>query len=88
MASYAATAGNRVIQQEHHDRADDGHEHAPYIESRYPSGAYKGEQEPPGNRADDPEDNVQDDASPCLFTILLAIKPAIRPKMIQPIMDI
>ena len=25
--------------------------------------------------------------SPCLLTILLAMKPAIRPKMIQPMMD-
>jgi len=66
MASYAATAGNRVVQQEHHDRADDGHEHAPQVESRYTCSAYKREQKPPGNRADDPEDNVQDDASTLL----------------------
>src|SRR5262252_6927726 len=66
MASYAASAGNRVVQQKHHDRADDGHEHAPQVESRYTCNAYKREQEPPGNRADDPEDNVQDDASTLL----------------------
>jgi len=77
-----------VVQQEHHDRADDGHEHAPQVESCYACGAYKGEQEPPSNRADDPEDNVQDDAPTLLVHDLLAIKPAIRPKMIQPMMDI
>jgi hypothetical protein len=43
---------------------------------------------PARNRTDDPEQDVEDDAPSCLFTILVAIKPAIRPKMIQPIMDI
>src|SRR5215831_10950941 len=62
MALYAASAGNRVVQQEHHDRADDGHEHAPQVESCYACGTSKGEQEPPGNRADDPEEDIEDDA--------------------------
>ena len=48
MGTRGATAGNRVLYQEHHDRAD--------------GGAYKGEQEPPGNRADDPEEDIEDDA--------------------------
>jgi hypothetical protein len=66
MGSRGATSRNRVVYQEHHDRADDGHEHAPRVESCYACGASKGEQEPPGNRADDAEDNVQDDASTLL----------------------
>src|SRR5262249_24282310 len=51
MGSRGATAGNRVVSQEHHDRADDGHEHAPQVESCYACGAAEGEQEPPGNCA-------------------------------------
>src|SRR5262249_9303339 len=62
MGTRGAAARNRVVYQEHHDRADDGHEHAPQVESCYACGTYKGEQEPPGNRADDPEENIEDDA--------------------------
>jgi hypothetical protein len=70
--------------QEHH-RADHGDEKASDVEARH-SGSTKGVEEPVANhRAHDTSTMAIGSLSSCLLTSVLAMWPAMSPKMIQPI---
>jgi hypothetical protein len=71
-----------MVDEQDHDRTDDRHEHAVEIEAGDAFSPESGKQKAADDRADDPQHNVADQpfARLILLTILLPIKPAIRPK--------
>jgi hypothetical protein len=73
--------GYGTITPKHNDRANDRDHHAVEVEAGDSHAAQGVEYEPAHNSPDDAEDPVS-------LTILLAMKPAIRPNTIQPIIAI
>jgi hypothetical protein len=57
-----SSADDRVIDYQHDNRTDDGHEHAVEIEPGYAHGSKEGEQKASDDCTDYAEHNVEDDA--------------------------
>src|SRR6266850_1576282 len=76
--------GNRVINDQHDDGADDGNEHRIEIEAGNPHASDAGKNKPADTGTHNAEHDVQNAAFACRLTIRLATKPVIRPNRIQP----
>jgi len=81
-----APTENRVVKHQHDDGSDNRHEHAVEVETSNASSANSGEDEASDNRSDYAENNVEKETLTGLVDEL-PINPAIRPSMIQPIID-
>ena len=85
--SSRAAAEHGVVDREDDDGADDGDDHARDVEAALPWRAGEERDEVAADYgAHDAKDDVENRPSPCLFTILLAMKPAISPNTTQPMM--
>src|SRR5215472_4844803 len=76
----ATMPDDRVLEHEHNDRADDRYDQAPQVEPGDADGAKRGEDEAAPTM---PGTISRTAPSPCLLTVLLAMKPAIRPRTEQ-----
>ena len=81
-------SSDEVIDNEHDDSANDCDDHAVQIEKRHAGMAGKLKQQPPTSAPPTPRTMSRTLTAPVRFTILLAIKPAISPRTIQPRTDI
>lgn len=86
-ASDASAAYHSVIYDQHHYRTDDCHEHAVEIETGDALRPNQAEQETTDDAPNNSQHDIEDQPSPVLLTILLPMKPAIRPKTSQPMID-
>jgi len=77
-----------MVDHQHNDCSDYGDNHAVKIEAGDPACTECVEDEASDNRACNTENNVDEKALPRFVTILLAMKPAMRPRTIHPIIDI
>jgi len=77
-----------VVDYQHDDRSDYCDDHAIEIETGDPTRAEEAEDKAPDDGPNNAEYNVEEKASPDLLTILLAMNPAIRPKITHAIIDI
>jgi hypothetical protein len=89
MQCLIATAENCVIKHQYDDGSDNRHEHAVKVEASNASSTNSGEEErkPPTIAPTMPRTMSRKKPSPVLLTILLPMNPAIRPSMIQPMID-
>jgi hypothetical protein len=86
-SSYLATE-YCVIDHQHDNRSDDRDDHAVEVEAGNPAGAEGAEDKASDDRPDNSEIISRKTPSPDLGTILLAMKPAMRPSKIHPMIDI
>jgi hypothetical protein len=77
-----------VIGQKHDHRADDRDKHAVQTETGQARLTKKTEQPATDERTDHTENDVEEKALPLAVYDLLAMKPAISPRTIQPRIDI
>jgi hypothetical protein len=78
-----------VTNQRHDDGANDGHDYAVKVQSADIALAEKSCRQKSADKGSyNSENDIQDEASPVLFTILLAMKPAMSPRISQATIDI
>jgi hypothetical protein len=80
-------SSDEVVNNEDDERAHHRDEHAPQIEAGYSGPAEALEESAADHPSDDPSRMFIKKPCPLLSTILLAMKPAINPRMIQPMID-
>ena len=85
--SACLTPGNGMINPKDYDRTNNCNYHAIDIETCYSRRAKKTEYNSSHNGADNAKGDASSKPWPCLLTILLPINPAMRPSMIQLMMD-
>src|SRR4051794_10505401 len=76
-----------MVDDQHNDGTDHRHEHAVDVEAGHACRPELVEQEAADHRADDAETMSSSRPWPSLLTTLLAMKPAISPSTIQPMID-
>ena len=82
------STGCVVIEHQHHDRTNHGHDHAVEIKTGDAAHPDRAEEGASDNRPDNAEDDVDKEKPwPVLLTILLAMKPEMSPKITYPIRD-
>ena len=84
-ATLSSSRDDRVVEQQHDDGADDGEQNAPQREAVDAAESELGADLAADDRADDADDDVEQDAGAAMVDNFEAIKPAIRPRMIQAI---
>src|SRR5262245_5018680 len=78
--SGSAASRHRMIDDQHHDRADHRNKHAPQIEAGHAGGAERLEEEAACDRADDAEGDVEQEARALLVDDLAADETGNEPQ--------